>query len=122
MADKDAHWPIAMEGTPIPHFDHAIITPAKNDIRVHSVRKADRIDLIIVGFLYRRDQLVHGHIMNEKLRTFSASKDFFAIIRQLDRHDAMLLTTPLLLLLLLARWPATEVHELLLLSQRRCVD
>lgn len=46
VANKDASRAIAVQGSSIPDFDHAIVTTREDDVGVLPVRKTDRVDLI----------------------------------------------------------------------------
>lgn len=64
MAHECAGFPPIGHRTPVPHFDDLVVGPGVDDVRVLWVRKADRIDVVIVAhdvvqYLPRLDVIHH---------------------------------------------------------------
>ena len=84
VANEDAHRSITVKGSSIPHLHHSVIAPAEQNIRVHSICKTYRVNLIRVRILNSIYELIDGHIVHEQFGCLGPGQDFFTVTRQLD--------------------------------------
>ena len=69
MADEEADRTtiVAVESTSIPYLDQTVITTAKYDVGVLSVREAHRINLVSMRIVHRGRQPIRHEVIDEEL-------------------------------------------------------
>lgn len=91
MSNETANWLVALDNPPVPSFDDEVVRTSKNDVRIVSVCKTNRIDIIIVSFVNIANFFLFNRIVNNNFGVVGDSDKFFAVTRKFRVVDSKIL-------------------------------